>query len=141
MLAVRRIQRQASTDDPPDDRAVVGRDDREHEPVTEHQDFPPALWAENLDELDREIARLALVCQVRILDPGIILRVLQKDASVCGTDNPPAFAKLHQLLMLHLTLREKSVEALGQAKTMAIEDYVIERLKKSFPDLGKWPPA
>ena len=56
--------------------------------MTEHQDFPPALWAENLDELDREIARLALVCQVRILDPGIILRVLRKDASVCGTDNP-----------------------------------------------------
>jgi len=109
--------------------------------MTEHQDFPPALWAENLDELDREIARLALVLQFRILDPGIILRVLQKDASVCGTDNPLAFAKLHQLLMLHLALREKSVEALGQAKTIAIEDYVIERLRKAFPDLGKWPPA
>ena len=109
--------------------------------MTEHQDFPPALWAENLDELDREIARLALVCQVRILDPGIILRVLQKDASVCGTDNPLAFAKLRELLMLHLALRDKSVEALGQAKTIAIEDYVIERLRKAFPDLGKWPPA
>jgi len=109
--------------------------------MTEHQDFPPALWAENLDELDREIARLALVCQVRILDPGIILRVLQKDASVCGTDNPLAFAKLRELLMLHLALRDKSVEALGQAKTIAIEDYVIERLRRAFPDLGKWPPA
>jgi hypothetical protein len=112
-----------------------------HEAMTEHQDFPPALWAENLDELDREIARLALVCQVRILDRGVILRVLQRDASVCGTDNPLAFAKLHELLMLHLALREKSVEALGEAKTEAIEDYVIERLKKSFPDLGEWPPA
>jgi hypothetical protein len=109
--------------------------------MTEHQDFPPALWAENLDELDREIARLALVCRVRILDRGVILRVLQRDASVCGTDNPLAFAKLHELLMLHLALREKSVEALGEAKTEAIEDYVIERLKKSFPDLGEWPPA
>jgi hypothetical protein len=81
------------------------------------------------------------MCQVRILDPGIILRVLRKDASVCGTDNPLAFAKLHELLMLHLALREKSVETLGQAKTMAIEDYVVERLKKSFPNLGEWPPA
>jgi hypothetical protein len=113
--------------------------------MTEHQDFPPALWAENLNELDREIARLALLCQVRILDRGALERVLRKDASVCGTDNPVAFAKLHQLLMLHLALREKSLEALGQAKTEAmteaIEDYVIERLKKSFPDLGEWPPA
>lgn len=109
--------------------------------MTKKQEFPPALWAENLDELDREIARLALVCRVRILDRGVMLRVLQKDASVCGSPNPVAFAKLHELLMLHLALREKSVEALGQAKTMAIEDYVIERLKKSFPDLGEWPPA
>jgi hypothetical protein len=109
--------------------------------MTEKQNFPPALWAENLDELDREIARLALVCQVRILDPGVMLRVLQKDASVCGTDNPLAFTKLHELLMVHLALRERSVEALGQAKTMAIENYVVERLKKTFPDLGEWPPA
>jgi hypothetical protein len=109
--------------------------------MAEKQDFPPALWAENLDELDREIARLALMCRVRILDPGVMLRVLQKDASVCGTDNPLAFAKLHELLMVHLALRERSVEALGQAKTMAIEDYVVARLKKAFPDLGDWPPA
>jgi hypothetical protein len=109
--------------------------------MTEKQNFPPALWAENLDELDREIARLALVCQVRILDRGVMRRVLQKDASVCGTENPLAFAKLHELLMLHLALRERSVEALGEAKTMAIEDYVVERLKKTFPDLGDWPPA
>jgi hypothetical protein len=105
------------------------------------QDFPPALWAENLEELDREIARLALLCQVRVLDPGVLARVLRKDASVCGTDNPAAFAKLHDMIMVHLAIREKSVDALGQSKTEAIEDYVIERLKKSFPDLGKWPPA
>jgi hypothetical protein len=41
-----------------------------------------ALWAENLEEVDREIAKLALLCQVRILEPGVIRRVLQKDASV-----------------------------------------------------------
>jgi hypothetical protein len=105
------------------------------------QNFPPAMWAENLEELDREIARLALLCQVRVLDPGVLARVLRKDASVCGTDNPAAFAKLHDMIMVHLAIREKSVDALGQSKTEAIEDYVIERLKKSFPDLGKWPPA
>jgi hypothetical protein len=105
------------------------------------QDFPPALWAENLEELDREIARLALLCQVRVLDPGVLARVLRMDASVCGTDNPAAFAKLHDMIMVHLAIREKSVDALGQSKTGAIEDYVIERLKKSFPDLGEWPPA
>ena len=104
--------------------------------------FPLAWWAENLDELDREIARMAMLCEVRILDPRVITQVLQKDESVCGAHNPAAFAKLHDLVMLHMAIREKSVGSIGQAQTLAIEDYIIERLKKSFPDsLGKWPPG
>ena len=101
-----------------------------------------ALWAEDLEEVDREIARLVHICQVNIFEPGVIGRVLKNDASVCGTANPIAFRKLHELLMLHFAIREKSVASFGQAQTAAIEDYVIERLRKSFPDLpGGWPPA
>jgi hypothetical protein len=101
-----------------------------------------ALWTEDLEEVDREIARLATICEVGIFDPAVIRRVLQKDASVCGTQNPVAFAKLHDLLMLHLAIRQKSVDSFGQTQTAAIEDYIIERLRKSFPDLpGRWPPA
>ena len=77
-----------------------------------------------------------------ILQPGVVRRVLQKDASVCASPNAIAFAKLHDLLMLHLAIREKAVESFGQAQAAAIENYVIERLRKSFPDLpGGWPPA
>lgn len=101
-----------------------------------------AWWEKNLDELDREIARLAVLCQVKILEPGVIKRVLQKDASVCEKDNPVAFAKLHQLLTMHFLIRERSVEALGELQTEQIEDYVIKRLMKIFPELqAKWPPA
>jgi hypothetical protein len=101
-----------------------------------------ALWAEDLEEVDREIARLSALCQVRILEPGVIGRVLKNDHSVCGTENAVAFRKLHDLLMLHLAIREKAADSFGQAQTAAIEDYVIERLRKSFPDLpGRWPPA
>jgi len=106
------------------------------------QDLPAAWWAMNLDELDREIARLALICRVRILDPGVVERVLKRDASVCGTDNPIAFAKLHDMVMLHLAIREKSAASVGQAATVAIERQIIERLSKSFPDLAApWPTA
>ncbi len=110
--------------------------------MAEEQDrFAIARWADNLEELDREIARLALLCGVRILDSGAIRRVLQKDASVCGTDNPAAFAKLHDLLMMHLAIREKTAGELGQARIAAIEAHVVERLTKAFPDtLGRWPP-
>jgi hypothetical protein len=99
------------------------------------------LWTEDLEEIDREIAKLAVLCQVRILEPGVIGRVLKNDASVCGAANSAAFRKLHDLLMLHLAIRERAVDSFGQAQAAAIEDYVIERLRKSFPELGRWPPV
>jgi len=85
--------------------------------MTEQQD--PRLiawWEEGFEELDREIGRLCVLCQVRILDPGIIERVLKKDASVCGTSNSVAFGKLHDMLMFHFANRQKSVAALGSWK-------------------------
>jgi hypothetical protein len=106
------------------------------------QDLPLVWWAMNLDELDREIARLALLCRVRVLDPGVVERVLKKDASVCGADNPVAFAKLHDMVMMHLAIREKSAASVGQASTVAVEKEIFERLAKSFPELGApWPRA
>ena len=98
-----------------------------------------AWWAKNLDELDREIARLALLCKVRILDPGVIERILHNDASVCDAANPVAFAKLHNMLLMHFLIRKRSVEELGQAQTTAIERDVIQRLKKAYGDVGDGP--
>jgi hypothetical protein len=98
-------------------------------------DLPLAFWETNLEELDGEIARLAMLCAIRILEPGAVQRVLQKDASLCGTDNPIAFAKLRGLLMMHLAIREKSVALFGPATTARVEDYVIDRLKQRFPQL------
>jgi hypothetical protein len=108
----------------------------------QHNDLQMAWWAKNIDELDREIARLCLLCQVRILDHGIIERVLKKDASVCGTSNPVAFEKLHNMLMLYFANRQKSVDAVGQLETAQIEAHVVEELRSRFADvLGTWPPA
>ena len=101
-----------------------------------------AWWAKNIDELDREIGRLCAICQVRILDPGIIERVLKKDASVCGTSNQVAFAKLHDMLIFYFADRQKSVAAIGQLKTAQIEAHVVKELRSRFADLlGKWPPT
>ena len=111
--------------------------------MTEQQnDLPIAWWAKNIGELDREIGRLCAICQVRILDPGIIERVLKKDASVCGTSNSVAFAKLHNMLMVYFALRKQSVDAVGELQTEQIEAHVVEELRNRFADLlGKWPPA
>src|ERR1700693_2901265 len=98
--------------------------------MTQHQDHRQiAWWVENIEELDREIARLCLLCQVRILDPGIIERVLKKDTSVCGTSNPVAFEKLHNMLIFYFANRQKSVDAVGQQETAQIEAHVVEELR------------
>ncbi|MFO1312994.1 MAG: hypothetical protein U1F41_13115 [Burkholderiales bacterium] len=91
-------------------------------------------WAKNLDELDREIVRLAVLCQANLLEPGTFERVLKRDDSVCGTRNPVAFAKLHDMLVMHFLIREKSIQALGEARTAQIEQEVIERLRKPYAE-------
>lgn len=96
------------------------------------KDLGAAWWSKNLDEVDREIVRLAMICDVRILDPGIIERVLRNDASVCGTNNPVAFGKLRNVLMMHYSVREKAVGAIGQAATGAIVNEVVERLRNAL---------
>jgi hypothetical protein len=91
-------------------------------------------WAKNLDDIDREVARLATICKVRLLDPGVIERVLNKDASVCGTNNPPAFEKLRNALMMHYHMRDKTVDVIGEAATKEVIAEIVANIRKR---LGK----
>jgi hypothetical protein len=87
-------------------------------------------WAKSLNDLDREIARLATICSVRILDPGVVERVLQNDASVCGAKNQLAFDKLRNTLMMHYQVRERALGSLGQAQTTALIQQIVESLRE-----------
>ena len=110
--------------------------------MTQRDTLETAWWVKNIEELDREIGRLSVLCRVRILDTGVIDRVLKNDATVCGTDNPAAFEKLRHLLLMYFDQRTKSVKALGQLQTAKIEEHVIEQLRSRFADvLGTWPPT
>jgi hypothetical protein len=110
---------------------------------TEPLDLPAAARSiVSLDDIDTEIARLAMLCQVPILDPGVVERVVRNDASVCGTSNPIAFEKLHAMLALHFGVRDSMGDAHGQALASRLEQQVIDRLRARFPTLaGQWPPA
>ena len=77
-----------------------------------------AWWAKNLDDVDNEIARLSIACNVRILDPGVIERVLNNDASVCGSRNPAGFEKLRTALKMHYHIR-------GQTATMPLHVEIL----------------
>ena len=105
---------------------------------TEPLDLSSAARSMNsLDEIDTEIARLAMLCKIRILDPSVVERAVRKDASVCGTNNPVAFAKLHGLLVMHFVVRDSVADAHGQALATRVEQRAIDRLRARFPTLAE----
>ena len=89
-----------------------------------------AWWAKKFDDIDRELAQLAIICKVPLLDTGVIERVLKNDASVCGAPNPKVFGKLRSLLMMHYAVRDKAVEALGATEAQALINAVVARLRE-----------
>ena len=101
--------------------------------MTQRDSEHGAAWSsQNLEEVDREVARLAMLCRVRILDPGVIERVLRNDTSVCGTANQLAFDKLRNALQMHYHLRASAAGTLGEAKTAALVTRTVERLRARF---------
>jgi hypothetical protein len=91
-------------------------------------------WYKHFEGIDVEIGQLAGICQIPLLDPGMIERVLHKDTLVCGSYNKRAFDKLRQLLMMHYSVRNKAVVALGETETLKIMDQIVARLSKRFGD-------
>jgi len=105
-------------------------------------EFGTVWHARTLNEVDTEIARLATICKVRILDPGVIKRVLANDATVCGSQNASAFSKLRNMLMLHFDARDKAVAGIGEAQTRAVIEKIVEQLKQRIGEgLGGGPAA
>lgn len=91
-------------------------------------------WAKNLEEVDREVARLAILCKVRLLDPGVIERVVHNDESVCGTANEVAFDKLRQMLMMHYHVRDKAAGVMGQAAAAETVAQIVANLRERLGD-------
>lgn len=95
-------------------------------------------WAGQLDDIDEEVARLCMICNIKILEPGVIARVIKGDESVCGSTNKVAFKKLRDAVGIHYAVREKSSEYVGEDATMRSLEAIVERLRKKYGDrLGK----
>jgi hypothetical protein len=91
-------------------------------------------WAAQLDEVDKEIARLATICDVKVLDPGVIERVIRNDISVCGSKNELAFKKLRAVIGMHYAVRDRALEDLGVEETNRIVIEIVNRLRKKHED-------
>ena len=86
-------------------------------------------YGKKFEDIDRELAALAAICRVDLLDRSALERVLRNDASVCGSANPAAFDKLRQLLMMHYAVRTQAAQTLGEAPTQALIEDVVERIR------------
>jgi hypothetical protein len=91
-------------------------------------------WGAHIDGIMTEIGREALICKVRLLDPGVIEAVLKGNESVCGTSNPVAFKKLRTLIEMGFLVREKAYDRLGALEAQALMDAVRETLRERFGD-------
>lgn len=97
--------------------------------MSKPDEFEVKRWTTNLHEVDAEIVRLAAICDVPILAPGAIERILDNDASVAQRNEPRAFEKLRYLLILHFEERKKAAAELGEGATAAIVQAIIARLR------------
>lgn len=78
------------------------------------------------------MSRLCIVCDIKMLDPGIGERVLKGDQSVCGRNDPKVFEKLRQHLMAYCHVEERAIKRLGADDVRIMLDDVrasIARLR------------
>ena len=87
------------------------------------------VWTHQIDDVMLEIVREAAICDVKLLDAGVIEAVLQNNDSVCGHQNPRAFKKLRDLLMLGFIMRGKAYEKLGVIEADELIGSIREKLR------------
>jgi hypothetical protein len=88
------------------------------------------FWGEQFDDLIAEIVRAASICQVRLLDPGVVDAVLNDNPSVCGHQNDAAFKKLRELLMMTFIIRGRAFDSLGPIEAQTLIDEISARLRE-----------
>ena len=79
-------------------------------------------WSRQIEALAREISRLALVCDIKIDQPGFAERILRNDESICRRRDKESFRHLRQHLMALYPLEERAIERLGAGYTKKILD-------------------
>jgi len=92
------------------------------------------LWGKEIESVMTDIARAATTCDVKLLDPGILERVLQNDESVCGRSEPSAFKKLRELVFTGFIVRGKTFDDLGPEDAQKLITTVRGGLKERFGD-------
>jgi hypothetical protein len=86
-------------------------------------------WGRQIDAIVGELSRLAVACDMDILDPNVVQKALHGDESVCKRKNPPAFKRVHELLMLLFTVSGKSMDRIGDSDFAALAAPVLDKVR------------
>ncbi len=90
------------------------------------------VWTHQIDDVMLEISRQAALCKIKLLDPGVIEAVMHNNDSICGSNNPRAFTKLRNALMMGFVVREKAYDQLGPIEADELISSIREKLKERF---------
>jgi hypothetical protein len=102
------------------------QEDENENPPTQVQN---KYWGRQIDAVVSELSRLAVACDMDILDPNVALKALRNDESVCKRKNPAAFKRIHELLMLLFTMSGKSMDRIGDADFAALAGPVLDKVR------------
>ncbi len=97
---------------------------------------PNPQWTRHLERIADELLHLAVACDVRLRDPGVIERIIRNDMSVCGRKNEVGFQKLRRLLIATYDSLGKAIDRIGAEETKAIVDAITEHLEKRRDSAG-----
>jgi hypothetical protein len=92
-------------------------------------------WERHFEGIADELLNLAIACNVRLREPGVIERVLKNDLTVCGRKNEEGFRKLRSLLIAFYDSVGKAAERIGPEDTRKIIEAITEQ-KKRLRDSG-----
>ena len=92
-------------------------------------------WERHFEGIADELLSLAIACNVRLREPGVIERVLKNDLTVCGRKNEEGFRKLRSLLIAFYDSVGKAAERIGPEDTRKIIEAITEQ-KKRLRDSG-----
>ncbi|BEV15903.1 hypothetical protein HBDW_26910 [Herbaspirillum sp. DW155] len=94
----------------------------------------PDELTQELESLDLEIVRCAVICQVRLFDPGVLNQVMDNNDQVCGQAHPIAFQSLRGLLYLHFDMHRQLAQTYGSHDAEEIIRRVQDHLRPRIGD-------
>ena len=95
-------------------------------------------WTRHFEAIADELLHLAVACDVRLREPGVIERIIRDDQSVCGRKNEIGFKKLRKLIIATYDSLGKAIDRIGPEETHAIIEAITGHLEKRKGSPGNY---